>query len=241
MSLTLDHLVILVKELEAAVRDYTRLGFRVTPGGEHTDGATHNALVAFQDGSYLELIAFKRPAPEHRWWKYSQVGEGEGLIDFALLPVNIGQTIEEARQRGLDYSGPLPGGRLRPDGQALRWETGLPPVGGLPFLCADVTPRALRVPQGEAQQHPNGVTGISIVQAFTPDLTNSQAQYIALLGQTGVEEKGDIRFSLGQTYLSLSQNPGLADLEGPYALTLKAATGFEIDPALTHHVSLKLN
>ena len=107
MSLSIDHLVILVNSLEAAVDDYTRLGFRVTPGGEHTDGATHNALIAFQDGSYLELIAFKRPAPEHRWWRHTTIGTGEGLIDFALLPTDITQTITELRGRSLNYTGPF--------------------------------------------------------------------------------------------------------------------------------------
>ena len=68
----IDHVVILVKNLDQAVADYTQLGFNVVPGGEHTDGATHNALVAFADGSYLELIAFKREAPEHRWWTHPE-------------------------------------------------------------------------------------------------------------------------------------------------------------------------
>ncbi|MEI6179461.1 MAG: VOC family protein, partial [Chloroflexales bacterium] len=47
----IDHLVILVGNLAAAVADYEALGFTITPGGEHTDGATHNALISFADGS----------------------------------------------------------------------------------------------------------------------------------------------------------------------------------------------
>ena len=66
MSLQLDHLVILVRDLESAIADYTALGFTVQRGGTHADGATHNALVGFADGSYLELIAFLKPAPAHR-------------------------------------------------------------------------------------------------------------------------------------------------------------------------------
>src|SRR5689334_10845523 len=143
-----DHIVILVKELEAAVRDYTELGFTVVPGGEHTGGASHNALVAFADGSYLELIAFKRGAPEHRWWRFAALGEG--IIDFALLPDNIEEDIAAIHRRGLPFLGPEPGGRLRPDGQKLRWQIGSPTSPDLPFLCADVTPRELRVPSGAA-------------------------------------------------------------------------------------------
>jgi catechol 2,3-dioxygenase-like lactoylglutathione lyase family enzyme len=60
MTLPLDHVVILVAELERAIADYTTLGFTVQRGGTHAGGSTHNALVGFADGSYLELIAFLR-------------------------------------------------------------------------------------------------------------------------------------------------------------------------------------
>ena len=61
MLTRLDHLVILVRDLGSTVRDYEGLGFTVTPGGEHADGLTRNALIPFEDGSYLELVAFLDP------------------------------------------------------------------------------------------------------------------------------------------------------------------------------------
>lgn len=180
----IDHVVILVKNLDQAVADYKQLGFNVTPGGEHMDGATHNALVAFADGSYLELIAFKREAPEHRWWRHAlNTARGnEGLIDFALLPTDIANDIAAARQRGLDYKGPFPGGRQRPDGVEIRWQTGQPTTPDLPFLCGDVTPRTLRVPSGPAWVHPNGVTGIDALVVLVRDVEESAGHYRALLG-----------------------------------------------------------
>lgn len=180
MALKLDHLVILVGNLDTAVEDYRALGFTVTPGGTHTDGATHNALVAFADGSYLELIAFLREAPEHRWWRHTAAGEG--LIDFALLPDDTGRVIEQARRRGLAMTGPTDGGRRRPDGEELRWQTGLPPSPNLPFLCSDVTPRALRVPEGQAREHANGVVGIAGVTVAVEDMAVAIEEYAALLG-----------------------------------------------------------
>ncbi len=54
--LAVDHIVIMVPDLNAAIRDYTELGFTVIPGGSHPAG-THNALIAFADGAYIELIA----------------------------------------------------------------------------------------------------------------------------------------------------------------------------------------
>jgi catechol 2,3-dioxygenase-like lactoylglutathione lyase family enzyme len=57
----LDHLVILVRDLDQAVREYEVLGFTVTPGGEHADGLTRNALIPFRDGSYPGLVACLDP------------------------------------------------------------------------------------------------------------------------------------------------------------------------------------
>src|SRR6202165_1282689 len=82
----LDHVV---RDLASAVSDHRRRGFTVTPGGEHADGTTHNALITFADGSYLELVAFRdlSRALTHRWWKIA--ADGGGLADFALLSDDI--------------------------------------------------------------------------------------------------------------------------------------------------------
>src|SRR5689334_22441576 len=180
MIRAIDHIVILVNDLAAAIADYTALGFTVAPGGEHTGGATHNALVVFADDAYLELIAFKRPAPDHHWYRHQALGEG--LIDFALLPTMIEADLAAARERGLAIEGPFPGGRLRPDGQQVEWQTGRAPTPDLPFLCGDVTSRALRVPEGAARVHANDVIGVAGLAVAVADLGVSVARYRALLG-----------------------------------------------------------
>src|SRR5439155_1412482 len=63
----IDHIVIAVPDLAAARTSYAALGFTVVPGGRHPVG-THNALIAFGDGSYVELIAFYEDNPAHKWW-----------------------------------------------------------------------------------------------------------------------------------------------------------------------------
>jgi catechol 2,3-dioxygenase-like lactoylglutathione lyase family enzyme len=180
MIVGIDHIVILVRDLEAAQADYSRLGFTVLPGGAHADGATHNALIVFADGTYLELLAFLREAPEHRWWRH--VAHGEGLIDWALLPDAIADDIATARAHGVDLEGPVAGGRRRPDGQEVAWQMGLPATPDLPFLCGDVTPRALRVPEGaDVRQHANGVVGIAGLTVAVRDITTSVQRYRGLL------------------------------------------------------------
>src|SRR6478609_6732034 len=155
MITSIDHIVILVHYLESALRDYSALGFTVVPGGEHAGGASRNALVAFSDGSYLELIAFTdNVVPEsHPFYRPTN---REGLVTYALLPTDIEADIQAARGRGLLLYGPFPGGRLRPDGHRIEWQTARPLTNDLPFLCGDVTPRDLRVPSGSAHEHENG-------------------------------------------------------------------------------------
>jgi hypothetical protein len=82
----LDHLVILVRDLGRAVRDYERLGFTVTPGGEHADVLTRNALIPFEYGSYLELVAFLDPDdPRDNGWGWRAfLPSGGGLIDYCV-------------------------------------------------------------------------------------------------------------------------------------------------------------
>lgn len=154
MALPLDHIVIAVQDLEAAVADYRALGFQVVIGGRHPGRTSHNALVVFADGAYLEIIAWTSPAPEERWYCTLR-DHGEGLVDFALLPGSTSQALAEARGRGLDtLVGPVDGGRVRPDGAQLLWQTARHATPDLPFLCGDVTPRALRVPKAACASIP---------------------------------------------------------------------------------------
>lgn len=182
--LLLDHVVILVADLDAAIADYRSLGFNVQPGGTHADGATHNALIVFADGSYIELIAFLRLDLPHRWLAWAQRG-CEGFIDFALLPRDVAETIAAARGRGLDYDGPFDGGRVRPDGEQLAWQIGAPKSADLPFLCGDLTPRALRVREGDVRVHANGARGVAALTVAVADLNRSLERWLALLGPQG--------------------------------------------------------
>jgi catechol 2,3-dioxygenase-like lactoylglutathione lyase family enzyme len=181
MKFMLDHVVIAVADLAQAVEAYRALGFTVVIGGRHPGRTSHNALVVFADGSYLELIAWESPGPAERWYD-EHARHGDGLMDFALVPEDVPRAVQEAGARGLELDGPLDGGRERPDGRQVRWQTGRQKTFDLPFLCGDVTPRALRVPEGEARVHPNGVLGVARVTVAVHDPEISRGRYAALLG-----------------------------------------------------------
>lgn len=194
MALHFDHVVILVSDLAEAAEDYTGLGFNVIPGGRHANGLTHNALIAFEDGSYLELLAFLgglttlgevEPEPAtflHRVKMRAQDGN-EGIVEFMLRSDDLEQTVEALRQSGIEVDGPTTGGRTRPDGEEMRWLSGAPHPAVLPFLIADVTPRSLRVPEGADTHHPNGVTGVLRLVFAAQDLAEADRVYSTLLGR----------------------------------------------------------
>jgi hypothetical protein len=52
-----DHAVIAVPDLDDASRRFTDAGFTVVRGGRHDVIPTVNALIVFEDGGYLELLA----------------------------------------------------------------------------------------------------------------------------------------------------------------------------------------
>jgi len=161
----LDHLVVLVEELGEAVADYEEIGFRVTPGGEHADGLTRNALVPFADGTYLELVAFIDPASgqDNVWGWRPFLETGGGLVDYCVASEDLVTDARRLEKAGFGIEGPDEGGRRLPGGEEIRWKIARIRQEGrvLPFLIEDETPRALRVPTGPATEHPNGATGIS--------------------------------------------------------------------------------
>lgn len=204
-GMRLDHLVLLVPDLDAATRQWSRRGFTVTPGGTHAEGHTHNALICLADGAYLELIAFRAPRrTTHRW---DRMRPFPGLIDFAVRVNDIRATVAALARRGVKYSAPVEGGRARPDGITLRWR-GAHPVDdslGLPFLIEDVTARNLRVPAGNARRHTNGAIGVASLDVLTPSLSDALPAFSAVFGRVRESGRRAARFTAGSVLVTLRQ------------------------------------
>ena len=173
-----DHVVLVVLELAAAVADHRARGFTVTPGGEHAGGLTHNALVGFGDGSYLELIAFHDLAAARGKHSWAPVAErGGGWADFALLSDDL--LADADALDDLVARPPEEGGRRRPDGVAIAWRVARLHA-PLPFLIQDLTARGLRVPGGDAARHANGTTGVAEIVLGATEPARTTARYAQL-------------------------------------------------------------
>ena len=101
----IDHIVIVVQNLDEAARNYEKLGFTVVPGGRHPVGS-HNVLISFADGSYIEIISFYQPSPDHRWWNALQ--KGEGLVDFCMVTDDLTGDTQKLRSAGVNINDPVP-------------------------------------------------------------------------------------------------------------------------------------
>ncbi len=188
--MTLDHIVFLVDDLDEAIVGWRREGYTVTPGGVHADGLTHNALICFSDGGYVELLAFRTAsAGAHRWARFRGF---PGPIDYALAHDNLPAFVAGPAGQRLGYYAYSEGGRRRPDGAEIRWRTSWPPadVPGLPFLIEDLTPREQRVPAGEARSHPNHAQRIASL-TLAVNQPEETAQRLAQLCGAEAEQRAD--------------------------------------------------
>jgi hypothetical protein len=177
----IDHLVIVVNDLDLATNDYRQLGFTVVAGGRHPVGS-HNALVSFEDGSYLEIIAFYREALDHRWWGALQ--KGERLADYCMQTDDLAGDTRKLRECGVAINDPVPWSRIRPDGYEVQWTLSLATGahrGVAPFLIQDLTPREERIPR--QWEHENGATGIGTLTIAVNELSKIDHWYQTILGR----------------------------------------------------------
>lgn len=189
-----------------------------TFGGVHAGGKTHNALIVFADGTYLELLAPTTPElldnldPNDFSNFLFLLAQGEGLGGYALYSDDLPADVEAMKARGFNVVLKPTNGRARPDGQELKWRTATRDNGSMtPFFLQDETPRNLRVPDDEATTtQPNGIRRISSLTIAVPDLVTAIQQYQQMIGieHTTVDET-TAHFILDNVKLILTLEPDL--------------------------------
>ncbi len=198
----LDHLVIGVRDLDAAGKLYERLGFRVGARNRHPWG-TENRIVQFP-GSFLELVtvadAGAIPAPGERTFSFGAfvrdalAEQGEGLSMLVLESRDAKADAAAFKVAGIGDYEPFFFERQakRPDGSTVRVAFELAfaadpkaPECGF-FVCQQHEPQNFWNP--EFQLHPNGATALASAVMLADDPAAHRAFLTAFSGGAEVLE-----------------------------------------------------
>jgi Glyoxalase-like domain len=197
LKMKLDHVTLAGQNLAELRKAFTATtGIPTEDGGPHSDHVTEMALASFPDGSYLELIGIRREADPaavaaHTWSQFLR--DNAGPCAFAIQMAEPGTGASSSTPS----STPTKGGRTRPDGVKLSWETarmGSGPLGSFfPFLIRDLTPREDRVyPSGKPTSA--RYRGIGLVVLGVRNLKGSIEQYQKAFQLPAPKRQRDERF-----------------------------------------------
>ncbi len=95
----MDHIPIVVSDLEIAVADFHRMGFAIKPGRPHSDGI-RNAHVKFPDGTELELITAPQSADALTSEYRAKLATGEGAVYFGLYAPDHTSLLTKLKELG---------------------------------------------------------------------------------------------------------------------------------------------
>jgi catechol 2,3-dioxygenase-like lactoylglutathione lyase family enzyme len=210
MAFSFDHAIIAVSDLDKAVENYRSVGFSVIYGGEHAAGTTHNAIIPFKDGTYLELIAKTGKMP-YRGENPSDlshfVRDVEGVSAVALRCDDLKAQVALLKQKGVEIADPIFGERRRGDGVQVKWyQVSLPADWPVALLIEDETPRNLRVPEEEKQvTHANGAQGIKSLMYISSDTDATTKNLKHLLGSQIVETDLGSTFYVDEMQINVSR------------------------------------
>lgn len=182
----IDHALIAVRDLDQAAETYARLGFTVTPRGNHPEWGTANHCVMF-GGDYLELIGTVGAGQTAE--KVTQIlkDQGEGGMALAFGTSDAAAAYEALRKAGIAVEAPrslsrnqaTPQGDLQPKFSVVALSPDATP-GISAFLCQHLTPEVVRQP--DWLRHPNGALKICSVTAVVEDPESRIGAYDAIFG-----------------------------------------------------------
>src|SRR5262245_34731896 len=179
----IDHVVLLVRDLDRAQDTWSRLGFALTPRGYHTLGSQNHCVVFERD--YLELLAVPKPHPAMQYFTdFLTGGEGLGAIAFATGDANAAQAelaaAGVAADPPLDFSRPveLPGSARDAAFRIVQRAPADTP-GCRTFLCQHFNPDLVWRP--EYKDHGVGALGIAGVSVMVENPQQAASGYARLL------------------------------------------------------------
>lgn len=180
MIVGLDHVALVVRDLDAAVDGYARL-LGVTPEWTGRGGGVRQAWFQFPNMA-LDLIAPEGEGPFADGVRAQLDAAGEGLWALAFASNDIAGDVKLLNRRGIPASDPAAVSTTADDGQTREWVGArLDPkaTGGLRILlmAAPARPWPLAAPTADAP-----ITQLDHVVVVTPNVDRALAIYGAKLG-----------------------------------------------------------
>ena len=185
----LDHVLVGVRDLEAARLDWERLGFTACPRGKHIGWGTANYCLMFPQ-DYVELIGIVDASQfTNRLDEF--LAEREGLMAAAFATGDAERCVEAFRAEGIAAEGPRDLKRIieLPEGDALpEFRLVYTPPEATPelrsFVCTHLTPELVWRP--DWLQHANGAQGIAEIVVAVESPGSLGVAYSRIFGPQAV-------------------------------------------------------
>ncbi|WP_437972543.1 VOC family protein [Sorangium sp. So ce260] len=221
MATSCSHVLLWVRDLHQAVRDYRKLGFKVDYAT--AERKAQHAHIWFTEGPVVELLTTPRSARWFKWPIELMAGRGsgrrmirwsesgEGFCDVAVVTDRhaFDRELTALRKAGVPVGRAIGWRRTKPDGQEIHFKFAYPANDRLPFIVSPYDP-----PQHPREsRHPNGATRLSRVRMGVRAEHREAARRIVGDDPTFVLEPGE--------------------MTGVRAIEITGLTA-DLDPALLH-------
>ena len=168
-----DHVVVTVRDLDAAAAQWRKLGFTLSPRGTHSPqmGSGNYTIMFGED--YLELLGVLHETEQNKPTR-EFLKNREGIERTAFTTDDAAAGAADLSARGLVPLGPVHFGRPvdLPNGgkgeakfNVFRWPLSESPGGMRIFACQHLTRNTVWIP--ELQQHANGATRIVAIEILS--------------------------------------------------------------------------
>ncbi|MEM9055672.1 MAG: VOC family protein, partial [Pseudomonadota bacterium] len=201
--------------MNTAIRDFEALGFTMTKGAESDSG--HNALIVFEDGTYIELMHFPKAKLQSFMLAVTRPlglvnlilsGEKEILrrfilhwknaprghwVDWCFAATPIDHAVAHARRSGImmteaSYAHERPNA----EGETAKWRMNGTTEPSIPFLVEDFPEAASRAPIPDTHAHTNGAVKLKQVIIGSPDPDETLNHLSALTGAQIVDNQVEV-------------------------------------------------
>ncbi len=212
----IDHVLVGVRDLEAAAQRWQKLGFHLTPRGRHIGWGTGNYCIMFER-DYIELLGIVDPAQfTNNLEQFIKVREG--LMGLAFAAGDEMACADQVRAAGIPFEGPkvlkreleLAEGTVLPEfGLIMLKREATPDLSA--FVTVHKTPELLRRP--EWLRHANRATALVSITVVVDDPVETVFGWLPIFGPGRIASANLVTvLDTGHGHIRFTTKAGLAQL-----------------------------